>query len=157
MTSVPHLGGALSEARIVAIVSRAAAVTLAAIVVALVGLIRVETREEALGAPIVMAFIEAPRPETPPNVVRVQRPVAEAVVASFVAAEGEAEWPHLWTYDALGRIVFRTDEQLVRCSNARRRGREESDCPDSSDRTPMISREGVRYSENARAGGVGAE
>lgn len=155
MTWVPYRGGAFSEARIVAMASRAAACVLAVVAVAVVGLVRVKTQEAALGAPVVTAFIEAPQPETPPNVVRVQRPVAEAVVASFAAAEGEAEWPHLWTYDALGRIVFRTDEQLVRCSNARRRGYEESDCPDSSDRTPMISREGVRYSGNVR--GAGAE
>lgn len=139
MTGPAHLD--LSETRVVAIVSRAAACALAAVVVVLVGLVRVGTREEPLGAPAVLAFIEAPRPETPPNVARLERPVGEAVAASFAAAEGDAEWPHLWTYDASGRIVFRTDEQLVRCANARRRGHEEADCPDSNDPTPMVARE----------------
>jgi hypothetical protein len=122
-----------------------------------VGLFEIEAPGGSLGAPVVNAVMLAPPTEAPPNVVRVHRPLAEAAVVSFAADEGDAEWPHLWTYDASGRIVFRTDEQLVRCSNARHRGQEQSDCPDSNDRTPMISREGgVRYSENLRTGGGSA-
>jgi hypothetical protein len=141
MTSIPNFGGALSEERMVAIVSRSAAAALAAVVVALVGLFEIDAPGGALGAPVVNAVMLAPPTEAPPNVVRLRRPAPEAVVVSFAADEGEAEWPHLWTYDARGRIVFRTDEQLVRCTNARQRGQEQSDCPDSNDRTPMVSRE----------------
>jgi len=143
MASIPYLSGDLSERGKVALASRAAALVIAAVEVALLGLFEIETPGGSLGAPVVNAILLAPPAPTPtPPVVRPHRREVEAVTASVALGEGEAEWPHLWTYDARGRIVFRTDEQLVRCTIARRNGREEADCPSSSDRTPMISREG---------------
>lgn len=144
MTSISKPSGerVFSEARMVAWASRTAAVALAAALVALLDLFEVEAPSGALGAPVVNAVITAPPAEAPPNTALVRPPAPEAMVSgSPVVAEGDAEWPHLWTYDALGRIVFRSDEQLARCLGARRRGQEQSDCPDSNDRTPMISRE----------------
>lgn len=142
---------ALREARMVAIASRSAAVLLAALGVAVIGLFEIEAPAGPPGAPVVNAFIAAPLPQAQAEVVRPYAPVAEVVV-SVAPAEGDAEWPHLWTYDTFGRIVFRSDEQLARCLSARSRGREEADCPDSSDRTPMLSSEGGRrrYSENGK-------
>lgn len=145
MASIPYLSVGLSESRKVALASRAAAVAIAAVVVALLGLFEIETPGGSLGAPVVNAILMAPPAPTPtPPVVRPHRREVEAVAVSVALGEGEAEWPHLWTYDARGRIVFRTDEQLVRCTNARRRGEEQADCPSSFVRTPMISREGAR-------------
>lgn len=144
MASIPYLSsaGGLSESRKVALASRAAAVVVAAGAVALLGLFEIETPGGTLSAPIVDAVLLAPpTPVPPPVVVRPQRRELPAVAASAALDEGEDEWPSLWTYDARGRIVFRTNEQLRRCTNARRDGRSEADCPSSFDRTPMISSE----------------
>jgi hypothetical protein len=144
MASIPNLsgGGVFTESRVVAIASRSAALALAVIAVALLGLLRVESQGGGLSAPVVNAFIAAPTPQAPVEVRRPQAVASEAVApASSTLDEGDFEWPHLWTYDAQGRIVFRTDEQLVRCTNARRAGREEADCPSSFERTAMISSE----------------
>lgn len=143
MASIPYLSGGLSESRKVAIASRAAALALAAVAIALLGLFEIETPGGSLGAPIVNATIIAEPAPTPPVIVeRSRATVAEAPVAASTLNEGDFEWPHLWTYDAQGRIVFRTDEQLVRCTNARRDGEGQADCPSFFDRTPMISSEG---------------
>lgn len=140
--SLPSAAGGLSEARTVALISRAAALALAAVVVVLFSLIEIETPADGLGAPVVNVFLSAPPSRLPPpHITRTRPPTAHSEAASAVAGEVD-DWPHLWTYDAQGRIVLRTAEQLVRCTNARRQGREESDCPDSNERTPMISREG---------------
>ncbi|MEZ5957193.1 MAG: hypothetical protein R3C27_08300 [Hyphomonadaceae bacterium] len=141
MASIPYLSGDLSERGKVALASRAAAVAIASLAVALLSLFEIKTPDSSLGAPVVNAILLAPPTPAPtPPVVRPHR--RETTVAtSAAAAEGDEEWPHLWTYDARGRIVFRTDEQLARCTLARRNGREEADCPSSSDRTPMVSRE----------------
>lgn len=147
MAAIPNLWGegVFTETRVVAIVSRSAALALAAIVLVIVGLFKVESHGGGLSAPIVNAFIAAPAPVAPVEVQRPHATVTEAVVASSATLdEGDFEWPHLWTYDAQGRIVFRTDEQLERCTNARNAAREEADCPSSFERTPMISREGAR-------------
>lgn len=143
MASIPYLSGGLSESHKVALASRAAALALAAILVAALGASKIETRGSGLAAPVVNVFIAAPAPRAP---VEVRRPqvAAEAVVASAALSEGDFELPHLWTYDRQGRIVFRTDEQLMRCTRARRQGRAESDCPSSFEQTPMISREQAR-------------
>lgn len=145
MASIPYLSGAggLSEKRKVALASRAAAVAIAAGGVALLGLFEIETPGGSFGPPVVNAILMAP-PTPPAPVVRPHRREVAAVAASVAVGEGDTEWPHLWTYDARGRIVFRTDEQLTRCTSARQRGREEADCPSSFDRTPMISREDSR-------------
>lgn len=144
MASIPYLSGASgwSEGRKVTLASRAAALALAAAAIALLGLFEIETPGGTLSAPIVNAVLMAPpTPVPPPVVVRSHRREVATVAASAALAEGEDEWPSLWTYDARGRIVFRTNEQLARCMNARRDGRSEADCPSSSDRTPMISSE----------------
>lgn len=143
MASIPYLSSAsgLSENRKVALASRAAALALAAVVVALPGLFEIETPGGTLSAPIVNAVLMAPPTPVPPPVVRPQRREVAAVAASAALDAGEEEWPSLWTYDARGRIVFRTNEQLTRCTNARRDGRSEADCPSSSERTPMVSSE----------------
>lgn len=136
--SIPS--GVWTENRVVAVVSRASAVGVAAMLVALVGLFEIEAPSASLGAPVVNAIIVASPSQTPRTAVRQDPPAeAQAVAASAALADGDAEWPHLWTYDAMGRIVFRSDEQLARCLSARYRGQEQSDCPDSNDRTPMIS------------------
>lgn len=131
-----------SEARAVRLIARALAVALAVVAIVLVSRFEIETVEDGLGAPVVNVFLSAPQTPPPrPHVIRSQRPETESDEA-VLATTGEADdWPHLWTYDAQGRIVLRTDEQLVRCTSARRQGREEADCPDSTERTPMISRE----------------
>ncbi len=142
MAAIPYLSGDLSERDKVVLASRAAALALAAVVVAMLGLFGIETPGGSLSAPVVNAVLVAPPAPTPtPPVVRSQRRET-AVAMSAAAAEGDQEWPNLWTYDARGRIVFRTDEQLARCTSARRNGRSEADCPSSSDRTPTVSSEG---------------
>lgn len=142
MAAIYHFNGGLSEGRLVTLVSRAAALALAAAAVALVSLLKIETPDDGLGAPVVTAFLSAPQsPPQHPRVIRPQHHTAEETEAAS-AAIGEADdWPHLWTYDTQGRIVLRTNEQLARCTNARQQGREEADCPDSNERTPMISRD----------------
>lgn len=145
MTAIYHLSGAqgLSESSVVTFVSRVAAITLAVAVVALFSLLKVEAPDDGLGAPVVTVFLSAPQspPQRPRIVRRLSEPAEAVEVASAAAGEAD-DWPHLWTYDAQGRIVLRTDEQLMRCMSARQQGREESDCPDSSERTEMISRDG---------------
>ncbi len=147
MTSISNASGAgvLSENRMVAIISWSAALVLAAVLIALVSAMQIEAPGESSGAPVVNAIISAPPAPAPRTLVREPPPVeAEAIVSSAALMEGDAEWPHLWTYDVQGRVVFRTDEQLARCMRARRDQQEQSDCPDSRDRTPMISSEGRR-------------
>lgn len=145
MSSISDLGFArgLSESRMVALASRAAALGVAALVVALVGLFEIETPGGGLSLPVVNAVMIAPTVQAPREARQALPRRAEIAVASASTTnDGEPEWPHLWTYDAQGRIVFRTNEQLARCSNARQRGREEADCPSSFERTPMVSRQG---------------
>lgn len=144
MTSIglPDYAPRLSENRVVTLVSRVGAIALAAVVVALISMVEIETPDDGLGAPVVNVFLSAPeRRLQQPRVVPPQPTVAENAEAVIASAGDTEDWPHLWTYDARGRIVLRTNEQLVRCTNARRQAREESDCPDSNERTPMISRE----------------
>jgi hypothetical protein len=65
-----------------------------------------------------------------------------AMAAPVVERRGRSiEAPGLWTYDELGRIVFRTREQLERCVSARKLRVEGADCPNSRDRRAMISRD----------------
>lgn len=144
MTSIglPDYAPRLSENRVVTLASRAGAVALAAVVAALVSLVEIETPDDGLGAPVVNAFLSAPQPRPQqPRVVRPRPTVSERAEVVSAAIGDTDDWPHLWTYDTQGRIVLRTDEQLARCLNARQQGREEADCPDSRDRTPMTSRE----------------
>lgn len=144
MTSIglPDYAPPLSENRVVTLASRAGAIALAAVVAALVSMAEIETPDDGLGAPVVNAFLSAPQPRpAQPRVVRPRPTVSERVEVVSAPVGDTDDWPHLWTYDAQGRIVLRTDEQLARCTIARQRGREESDCPDSNERTPMISRE----------------
>lgn len=85
----------------------------------------------APGAAIVQAVnVALERPDAP-----VQTPQREALAVASEADGAQADDVglelRLWRYGADGEILFRTADQYARCAEARRSGREASDCPSS--------------------------
>ncbi|HVZ98704.1 MAG TPA: hypothetical protein VG841_00150 [Caulobacterales bacterium] len=68
---------------------------------------------------------------------RKARSPAAVLNATASKDHGEGLTLQLWRYTASGEILFETWDQHRRCTEARARRRDESDCPSFLDRTPI--------------------
>jgi hypothetical protein len=135
-----------AELTIVRLCARALALASVALALALL-MWSVPSRAPGRRVEIVSAVevvIEPKAPQRRRRPVRIEEePVVMAASATFEPRQPSPsiKGSHLWIYDEQGRIVLNSREQLGRCLNARRLGREAADCPNSHDRRVMISRE----------------
>jgi hypothetical protein len=123
--------------------SRLAALALAAAVTAGFLALRVPRPEQHFASLTIMSYIiaepvtrrEAPLQKPPP-----ERPTRN-VAAAFTAQPSGEPPPRLWSYNALGQIVFDRPEQYRRCLAARAEHHNEADCPEPHDSHPLVLRE----------------
>ncbi|MBI3437650.1 MAG: hypothetical protein HY054_03175 [Proteobacteria bacterium] len=123
--------------------SRLAALALAALVFAGVGLLRVRRVHEHFNSLTITSYIvsePAPQYQTPP---RKPPPIIvpnHAFATRLLGPRSSDTPPRLWSYDALGQIVFDRAEQYRRCLNARAAHHNEADCPEPHDPHPLALR-----------------
>lgn len=124
--------------------SRLAALALAAVVAVAIAALRVPRAEERFASLTIISYIVAEptqHRETPAQRPPLQRP-HQTVAAAFIdRPSGEAP-PRLWSYNALGQIVFDRPEQYRRCLAARDAHHNEADCPEPHDPHQLVLRPG---------------
>ena len=123
--------------------SRLAAIAVAAAVTVGVLALRVPRVQEHFASLTIMSYIvtepAAAHRETPPPKPPPDRPT-HAVAAAFTDQLGGETPPRLWSYNALGQIVFDRPEQYRRCLAARAEHHNEADCPEPHDPHELILR-----------------
>jgi len=124
--------------------SRLTAIALAAIAVAGAVALRAPRGEEQFGSLTVTSYIvdmDSTHRETPPQKSPSVRP-SQPVAAALLSEPSSNAPPRLWTYNALGQIVFDHPEQYHRCVEARATRHNEADCPEPHDAHQLVLRPG---------------
>mgnify|MGYP001293248884 CR=1 FL=1 len=123
------------ETKRIRLLSRAAALMLAALAALAVSLLRVERAPPQYNAVTIVSYIIAtPAPE---SMIRPSAPRDPPTPGAAVAAGDALAPPRLWSYNSRGEIVFDHAEHFHRCVAARAARHNEADCPEPHDPHPL--------------------